>query len=147
MINDSSLLSSTSDNSKCNFEKPKERKLKKYRPAISKRRDKLIDSSTPEYYLLTIGPLRNCQDFSHFCVLSVFVEAELRVTRNRQTQLSWHWEVIVGCQLSSVVYILFAQAHFLWNFLGRVRITKKSKNISSKDFKRTNEHRDWQKSC
>lgn len=145
MINGSSLLSSTSDNSKCNFEKPKERP-KKYHPAISRRRDKLIDSSTPEYYLLAIGPLHNCQDFSHFCALSIFVEAELRVARKRQTQLSWHWEVIVGCQLSSVVYILFAQAHFLWNFLGGVRIIKKSKISVVKDFKRTNEHRDWQKS-
>lgn len=88
MINASSLLSSTSDNSECNFEKPKVRRPEKYHPDISKRRDKLIDSSAPDYYFLTISPLHNCQDFGHFCVLSVFVEAELRVPRKRQTQLS-----------------------------------------------------------
>lgn len=74
--------------------------------------------------------------------MAVYAE-RVRVLRKRKMRLSFcdRREVLSSPQLVSRIYLpyfpaLLAQAVFLGNFLGDVRITKKCKKLS-KDFKRT----------
>lgn len=87
---------------------------------------------------------RSCQSFSFlppryfYILIKSLVPAY--VSRKSQGFPEEEREIILAPQLFSVICTLFAQAHFLQNFLGGVRINKteqKPKTSVVKDFKRT----------